>query len=433
MKKFFIFGLIALGFAACKPNIEPQKPGHGEVDVSQYLAVGNSLTAGYMDGSLYREGQENSFPALLNMQFALTLDYRNAFKQPLLNGHNGYPAPKFVLQVRQGYCDNNYTLKTIPFPGALDSADASLNIADNGPYNNFGIPGIRCVDFLTVGYGAQNPYARRFFSTPAAVRPIDEAMKTQPTFFTLWVGSNDVLGYATNGGEGSPIPISDIVEFTIAYDSIITNLTKYNAKGVVMNIPAILSAPFFTTIPPKGLTLTKYSADTLNDRYNGTGMRFHEGGSYFVIEDTSEAIKMRQIKEGELVLLSLPMDSVRCAGWGTSRPIPARFILTKNEIDKIKNALTLFNNVIAEKAAEHSLPLADMYSFMQTLEGGIKFNGVNNSTTYVSGNAISLDGIHPTPRGYALIANKIITVINEQYGATIPLIDVNNYRGILFP
>jgi hypothetical protein len=26
-----------------------------------------------------------------------------------------------------------------------------------------------------------------------------------PTFFSLWIGNNDVLGYATTGGDGSSI------------------------------------------------------------------------------------------------------------------------------------------------------------------------------------------------------------------------------------
>ena len=52
--------------ASCKPNIEPEKPTKGDgVDFSSYVAVGNSLTAGYADNSLYRSGQENSYPCLL--------------------------------------------------------------------------------------------------------------------------------------------------------------------------------------------------------------------------------------------------------------------------------------------------------------------------------------------------------------------------------
>ena len=41
----------------------------GAVDFTTYVAVGNSLTAGFSDGGLYLEGQQNSYPNLLAQQF----------------------------------------------------------------------------------------------------------------------------------------------------------------------------------------------------------------------------------------------------------------------------------------------------------------------------------------------------------------------------
>ena len=60
-------------------------------------------------------------------------------------------------------------------------------------------------------------------------------------------------------------------------------------------------------------------------------------------------------------------------------------------------------------------------------------DAVTNSTAFATGNLFSLDGVHPTPRGYALVANEWIRVINAAYGATIPTVAINNYRGVLFP
>ena len=55
------------------------------------------------------------------------------------------------------------------------------------------------------------------------------------------------------------------------------------------------------------------------------------------------------------------------------------------------------------------------------------------SSTFVSGGAYSLDGLHFTPRGNALLANEFIKSINTYYGARIPEINAGNYRGALFP
>jgi hypothetical protein len=64
---------------------------------------------------------------------------------------------------------------------------------------------------------------------------------------------------------------------------------------------------------------------------------------------------------------------------------------------------------------------------------GIVFNGVTYSPTFVTGGAFSLDGVHLTPRGYALAANEMIRVINDYYKSTIPSIDANKFNGTLFP
>jgi lysophospholipase L1-like esterase len=70
---------------------------------------------------------------------------------------------------------------------------------------------------------------------------------------------------------------------------------------------------------------------------------------------------------------------------------------------------------------------------MGELSSGITFSGIDYTTKFVTGSAFSLDGVHLTPRGYALVANKIIKTINEKYKSTIPAVDVNKYSGVLFP
>ncbi|MBS1772917.1 MAG: hypothetical protein JST82_08650 [Bacteroidetes bacterium] len=438
MKKIYILGLMACLMASCKPNITPNQATRGDADFTRYVAVGNSLTAGYADGSLYREGQMNSYPAILYNQFKIV--GAGNFVQPLLPGKYGYPGPRMFLNMVQGPCDTAASLAPQYYTGALDSATSSMSIAANGPYNNMGVPGIRCIDFLVRGYGMLNPYARRFYLDPAGSRPADEAAVLHPTFFTLWIGSNDVLGYATNGGDqaspgaGGVNTISNVDMFNAAYDTTLSNLRRSGAQGVLINIPDITAIPFFTTIGAKGLTISQDDAYRLNNSYNGaSGVRFEAGSNYFVIEDSSVPAKFRQIRDGELILLSLPLDSVKCKGWGTIKPIPGKYVLTSNEVAKINVAISAFNRIIYLMAKRENLPMVDMYSYLHTVQAGIVFNGVSYNTSFVNGGAFSLDGVHLTPRGYALVANQIIMAINERYKATIPLADVNSYRGVVFP
>lgn len=48
--------------ASCKPTIEidSEKSDAQQVNFSKYIAIGNSLTAGFADGGLYLSGQQNS-------------------------------------------------------------------------------------------------------------------------------------------------------------------------------------------------------------------------------------------------------------------------------------------------------------------------------------------------------------------------------------
>ena len=62
--------LLGLALGGCQPDLkdDPQSSA-GQADFSRYTAVGNSLTAGFSDGGLYREGQLNSYPNILATQF----------------------------------------------------------------------------------------------------------------------------------------------------------------------------------------------------------------------------------------------------------------------------------------------------------------------------------------------------------------------------
>jgi hypothetical protein len=66
-------------------------------------------------------------------------------------------------------------------------------------------------------------------------------------------------------------------------------------------------------------------------------------------------------------------------------------------------------------------------------EHGLVEQGVQLSSAYISGGIFSLDGVHLTPRGYAIVANGFISAINAKYGSTIPPVDISNYNGVKFP
>jgi lysophospholipase L1-like esterase len=429
-------------FTACKPNIEGIAPSRGGADFTSYTAIGNSLTAGYADGTLYRSGQINSYPNMLAGQFSLVGG--GAFKQPLLPGEAGWPSPKRVLGISTG-CDGVTGLGPVLYSGPSDTATSLDNISAQGPFNNLGVPGIRAIDYTVAGYafGALAlggvGYAYRMYPNPMTDRPIDIAAKSNHTFFTMWLGNNDVLGYATAGGEGivggtRTIDISPTTAFQASYKAVVDVMTAKGQKGVLINLPDVASTPFFTTIPVNGLLLARQGqADSLNQAYAPLGIKFNVGPNYFIVQDETVPGGRRQLKNGEYLLLTLPQDSIKCGGWGSRVPIPRRFVLDAREATNVMTATQSFNSFIQQLATTKGLAYVDMNSYLKTLQSGIRYNGVTYGPTFVTGGAFSLDGIHLTPRGYALAANQILAAINLKYGATLPQLDVNKYDGVRFP
>ncbi len=464
MRRIYIIGAMAVLFAGCKPSVNITKaPIAGSADFSNYLAIGNSLTAGYTDGSLTVSGQLNSYPERLFEQFSLIQGSRGAkgpFLQPLLNSDNGYPGPKFILGITHSACiPGDSSLSPIPFPNYVqDPTDATYTgTTNNFQLNNIGVPGIKVADYRVAGYAlitqaAGVPYAARFYHDPTTT-PLDELKyrvnNLYPTFFTLWLGANDVLAYATAGGQGDgtgnatpvlppyfygPNDITPLAVFDTCYDLALNAAIATGASGALINIPDVTSVPFFTTVPANGLTLTRQGqADTLQAYWGAATWNkvFQVGANYFIIEDNKG--NPRQAVPGELILLTVPQDSLTCAGWGTTKPIPAKYVLTTDELQFIRNMTANYNAYIKFEAQLHHLAYVDINAYLGTLSSGIVFNGVNYTSQFVTGGAFSLDGIHPTQRGYALIANQIITTINSFYGSTIPSIDANKYHGVNFP
>ena len=73
MKSLRLFQLLLAGvfLNSCQPDIpEPAIGADGKLDLSHYISIGNSLTAGYASGGLFLEGQKGAYPVLIAAQFA---------------------------------------------------------------------------------------------------------------------------------------------------------------------------------------------------------------------------------------------------------------------------------------------------------------------------------------------------------------------------
>lgn len=449
MKKYIksLYTLALCGsIVACKPTIEEPAVSKGSLDVTKYVALGNSITAGYADNALYYDGQQVSYANLLAGQFARI--GTGEFKQPLVSptsvGIGASGGPKLILAPHAD-CLGNTSLSPVPSAASGDFGIFATNIyASHGPFNNMGVPGAKSTTTIYPGYGNPangfgnfNPFFTRMASNPASASILADAMSQSPTFFTLFIGSNDVLLHALSGATSDVItPSAGVagVGFDASMDAIVTTLISGGAKGAIANIPDITSLPYFTTVPYNGLVLTNQTdVNNLNAAYAPLGITFQLGQNPFIIADAAAPGGMRKITSSEYVLLSVPQDSLKCKKWGSAKPIPNAYVLTATEVTAIRTAISNYNTKISSLATAHGLAFVDVNQFLIMAETGVTYNGINLNTKFVSGGAFSLDGVHLTPIGNALLANEFIKAINNTYGSTLPLLDATKYSGVKFP
>ena len=439
MKVFTSILIIAVTIiiSSCKPKFDVPDSEAGDINVSNYVAIGGAMTAGYSDGALYYNAQQNSYANLLAEQFKLIGG--GEFKIPYVAQNsigigNANNAPS-ILGNRTD-CQGTISLGPVKIATQGDASVFTNIYASQGSFNNFGIPDVKVIDMDVNGY--TNPFYQRMNSNNTS-SILSDAVAKNPTFFSVMLGLNDVLNYALKGAASESItPLTGSVGFGFeaSINNVIDKLTANGAKGVIANIPSIKTMAYFNTIAWNALKIDTTTAKNLNLYYGAIGapFTFIEGSNGFIIEDQSVPfISLRQMQEGEFVLLNVPLDSIKCYKWGSLIPIPDRFVLTASEILSVETAISNYNIVLKNIANARGLAFVDVNALFTKIKNGYVYNGVTINASFVSGGFYSLDGLNLTPRGNALIANEFIKSINTTYNSTIPHINASKYPGVVFP
>ena len=436
MRKLQFIGLFIftiLGLLSCEPKIKSPIPSKGELDVSKVIFIGDGQMGGYMNDGLKNEGQKNSLANIIAEQFELIGS--NSANIPWVNSASIGISIAGLAPLHLGYktdCQGNVSLSPIRDASIGDVSSISQSCYNaNNPFTVFGIPGLRLNQFTNPNLAGINAFYNRMCASQTTSL-LDALLAQNATFFQLYIGLEDVLDYAKSGGTNETLP-SDL-QFQQNYEQVVQNLTANGAKGVIATIPDVSQMPYFTTIPWNGLTLDNSNVGTLNNIYNPLGFYFQLGANPFLMVDSSaNMFAVRPIQSSELLLLSLPLDSVKCNQMGVLFPIRDEFVLDAEELTFLRGKIESYNNFIRQMAQTYNLALVNTDQFVSNLADGFTYNGVSMSAKFVSGGAYSLDGIYLNPRGNAHFANAFIKAINKKYQSTIPEVNANKFDGVRFP
>ena len=392
----------------------------GTLDLSNYVAVGNSLTAGFADGALFPEGQKNSYPAILATQFEIAEGGKTFIYPDIVSGKGNNGSANAT-----GRSSINLAVALAALSGtpgvsigdAIQTSEASpitISSKTGANLNNFGVPGARVVDIISPGYGNFNPFFKAFQTNPTT-SVIADAVSAQGSFFSLWIGSNDVLGYALAGGSAGeifnpldPSTITDANSFTTSLRHALDALSANGADGVILNVPPVTIIPFFQIVTnlsggvqilPSNV-IDAIAASLLNTSYGAynAGLDVAVAGGLINSDEaemrkiiftaneqnapviTDESLtnvpglpSMRQaqvnaIGQSDLFPLTV-LDSLgvqRVPGdltttLGISIPLPDRYSLTIDEQVQVITAYKIFNTIIDDEvAARDNLTLVDI-------------------------------------------------------------------------
>ncbi len=393
MKKTVIATFV-IGLLAAAPVL-------AQVDLSNYVALGDSLTAGFCSGSLLDYYQERSYPAVLAAQAGAT-----DFQLPLVS-EPGLPPILYLDHLVP-------TPVIVPFglvPGHPDNAELPR------PYNNLGVPGADLYDMLFATGDIYNLLAGNtdnvmndLILRDGIHTALEQAIGLQPTFITVWIGNNDLLPAWASGTPIEGVTMTPVDAFeTMYYNAIGALVTNTSADIVLINIPYGTRIPFTTTVPPMVDV-----PDVGTIPLEGTN-----GPLTADCEVTLPASALIQMGYGLPGGPPLPEDLDPLTG-------EPGYVLRPEEIAIIEAQTDAYNQIIYETAGAFMLPVLDVNSSFAAIAGGASWDlgGVELNGDFLIGGLFSYDGIHGQNIGYALVAYQLIDLINEQYGADIPQVDM---------
>jgi lysophospholipase L1-like esterase len=362
---------------------------------SNTVFLGDSLTAGYQSGSLLDTQQVHGWAPLVAKQAGFPI------VQPLI----AYPGAPNVLQLLSVGPPPN--IQPVCPPSGTPNVCATTTGRDNfaTQVTDLAVPGAFLNDVLNTvplvnpaagqqqlnqlvlgfpGLGYGQDYSQATF-----------AVKAQPTTIFLWIGNNDALIADLTG---MPSSMTSVANFTTQYQALMTQLTTLTSAHLVIgNIPDVTMVPY---LQPAALILAETSQQT--------------GLSTTVLSAILGIVPGDYVNQTGLTEIPLIL------GGKQKGPIDDAGVLSAAEVVTVQAQVTAFNQVISQQAQAAGATLVDINAlFKQISTSGLTINGYTGTTAFLGG-FFSLDGIHPTNTGYAVLANKFIDTMNTAISTKIP-------------
>jgi len=405
---------VALASCAKIRPITAPAPQPGAADFSNYVAMGTNLTAGFQSGGLALRHQFDSYAALFARQARVPF-----FSIPIVN-LGGWPPLLHVKSFQPLVLDSAGVRGA--FINPLQSPPALLDSA----YSNMAIPGAVLADVndIDINYDLSLGRDVTFFyniarqqgrAIPLSILQL--VRNKRPTFVSFEYGLNELLGPASKGSGTPLVPAAAWAGLLhVTLDSLDINCP--NAKKLIVNVYDVTETPFFHTLPPVELNAVGKPA---------AGPKFLIGPAGPLAP--TDFVTLRAIDSLRVGVGYAIGDTSYLSGapvLGNGRPLPGFMVLDASEQASIRAATAAYNAAIASEAAARGYALLDVHAMLDDFSlHGVRFAGATYTTAYLTGGLFSVDGLFPTDLFHGLLANRMIDVVNVQFHARIPTLDLS--------
>jgi len=400
-------------FVACSDDSQialgPRPSGANSIFQS-YVAIGNSITAGYQSSGITDATQRQSYAFLLAQQMGTRFAYPSiagrGCNPPVTNFQTQAGGTTITAAQRPTICD----LRAATSATAILNNVAVPNASSYDPTDPDGTPFSNILTTLFLGGKSQ----------------VQKALEAHPTFATIWIGNNDVLGFAVADGRTAAATglagMTPVATFTANYDAMLDELTAGapGLKGVLIGVVQVANAPIMFSAQAFQSPAFKAGFDAIAGTATTIDPSCAPGGAGATsLINTFLAFQIRTGAHPPIIA---------CVPGGASGLIPAPvgdiLVIDPTEQITIQARIDAYNAHISAKATELGWAYMDPNPILVTLKaaGTLVRATPSFAATNTFGTGMSLDGVHPGSLVHREIANTLIPLINTTYGTTIPLV-----------
>jgi lysophospholipase L1-like esterase len=425
--------------------------------------LGDSITHGVQEGIVVHEDQVDSYPAQLARQVAKLLgakgkgynQQQTIFTQALIADPGSPPIPPLGkvydadgdggrlnpqvhpvnnLGLSGAQTADIYTAKVGNYP--LVDDDGSLVCYQDGSYCN--PKASRHVWPLVLGRQAGTVGATPIPDDGTAV---EAAGKLDPTLLIVYAGGNDVLGAARNANLDA---ITKPAVFRTNFETLIAKIlaTGTRADIVLATVPDVDTVPHMIPVSGKVGDLPFTVPLSFFKRLAGALLGVSEETATHALETSvldSNDPDGGVYPSGTLTSLSVLAKEEVIDRAEKRHFLPTKFhlksqgekkdVLTPDQLDRIQQAVSEFNQIIRDIAQKHGFAVAEINALLHdrvtNTTSPTRLNGLRTGTLReqagddgiqrgIGNSLFCWDGIHPNGAGYSLMANEFMKAINAR-------------------